>query len=186
MVVLTLSLAVSAQKTYKFMGWKITKDVPLNELKINLPLAIFGSYPEISYERVLNTDISVGAALGATLDKKRYPYTFMFMPHVRWFFGGHNKSMKQAGTGFFIEANLAAYTLPQYWATMPDAGRGAEEYPSKESNAGVGIGLAAGWKFLSKHNWVGELFVGAGRNFVSNDDGHDAYPRVGLSIGRRF
>ncbi|MDD4846781.1 MAG: hypothetical protein PHV67_09270, partial [Petrimonas sp.] len=66
--IFVMGIPAFAQKTHRIMGWKISKDMPLNELKVNLPFTIFASSPEISYERVLNTDISVGASLLASLD----------------------------------------------------------------------------------------------------------------------
>lgn len=184
LAILGVGLSGFAQKTHKVMGWKITKDVPMNELKINLPLAIFGSYPEISYERILNTDISVGAALGVSLDKERYPYQFMFTPHFRWFFGGNKKSMEKAGAGFFIEANGATYS--RVMETYSNLG-GTNVNENQKSIFGAGLGLALGWKYLSKNNWVGEIYGGAGRNFIKSDYADsEAYPRIGISIGKRF
>lgn len=184
LAILAVSLLGFAQKTHKVMGWKITKDVPLNELKVNLPLLIFGTHPEISYERILASDISIGASLGVSLNKENYPYQFMFTPHFRWFFGGSSKSMEKSGTGFFIEANGATYS--RVVETYPNPG-GTNVYDNQKSIFGAGLGVALGWKYLSKNNWVGEIYGGAGRNFLKNDyEGAEAYPRVGISIGKRF
>lgn len=132
-----------------------------NELKINLPLAIFGSFPEISYERILNSDISIGAALGVRFADD-YDLKFAFTPHFRWFFGGSNQSMRKVAAGFFIEANGSVFTKSEF---------------------GAGMGLAIGWKLITKNNWAGEIFLGGGRDFVNDSGG---YPRVGILIGRRF
>ena len=132
-----------------------------NELKINLPLTIFGSFPEISYERVLSSDISIGAAVGKRLADD-YDLNFAITPYFRWFFGGNNASMQKVAAGFFIEANGALFT---------------------KSEVGAGLGLAIGWKLITKNNWAGEIFLGGGRDFINSDNG---YPRVGISIGKRF
>ena len=108
--IFVMGISAFAQKTHRIMGWKITKDIPLNELKVNLPFTIFGSSPEISYERILNTDISVGASLLASLDTDRNPYQFAFTPYFRWFFGGNRESMQKLAAGFFIEANGSMYS----------------------------------------------------------------------------
>ena len=52
------------------------------------------------------------------------------------------------------------------------------------------LGLAVGWKYLSKNNWTGELFLGLGRNFVYDkdflNDDISLNSRIGISIGRQF
>lgn len=186
--VLLISTSAFSQRKYRAFGWTLQKDVPLNEVKINLPVAIFGSYPEISYERILNADISVGAALGVGLQKERYPITFAFNPYFRWFFGGSSKSLEKYGSGFFIEANGGVFTYNNifkktsysYTDAYGNSVVGIES--GKENDFGAGLGFAFGWKYLSKSNWVGEVYLGGGRDFVN--DG--VYPRCGLSIGKRF
>lgn len=135
-----------------------------NELKLNIPTTIFGSFPEISYERVLNSDISAGVALGVgTSSYNDYDLGFAFTPHFRWFFGGNCTSMQKFSTGFFIEVNGSLFT--------------------KESGGGAGMGMAFGWKYLSKNNWVCDVVLGGGRDFTNNFGG---YQRFGISIGKRF
>ncbi len=164
------------------MGWKITKDVPVNELKINLLYSFFLLAPDISYERILDTDISVGAAISASLDTDRNPYKFIFTPYFRWFFGGSSESLEKAGSGFFIEANGSVYS--QEVASYSYIGN--NDVASSKSVTGAGLGLALGWKYLSRNNWVGEIYAGAGRNFINNNYNAEAYPRMGISIGKRF
>lgn len=187
-VIFVVGLSGFAQKTHRVMGWKITRDIPQNEIKINLPTTIFLSYPEIAYERILSTDISLGAALGVALQKDRYPVNFAFNPYFRWFFGGNSKSMDKYGAGFFIEANGALlssnynYNNPPYTYTDNNGNQIQVGGDVEDDNFGAGLGLAIGWKYLSKNNWVGEVYLGGGRDFVN--DG--AYPRMGISIGKRF
>ena len=56
---LMISLTAFSQKEHRMGGWKISRDIPQNELKLNLATTIFGSFPEITYEHILNSDISV-------------------------------------------------------------------------------------------------------------------------------
>ncbi len=182
-VLLLGSTSLFAQRAHRVLGWKISRDIPVNEIKLNLPMTIFGSSPEISYERILNTDISIGASVLASLDTDINPYQIMFTPYFRWFFGGNNKSMDKSGAGFFIEANSAVYSRVMETYSHP----GGNEYDNKKSITGAGFGFALGWKYLSKNNWIGEIYGGAGRNFINNDYADaEAYPRVGISIGKRF
>lgn len=171
LAIFTLSLSGFTQETDK-----------LNEVKLNLPLTIFGSYPEVSYERILNPDISLGASFGIALDKERYPYQFMFTPYFRWFFIGNKRMNEKQGAGFFIEANGAVFTRTLSEIPYP----GGSETMERESKTGAGLGVAIGWKYLSKNNWVGEIFTGVGRNFIKNKYNYQGYPRIGITIGKRF
>jgi len=175
-VVLLMSLSVFSQTTHRVMGWKISKDIPQDEVKLNLGTTIFGSFPEISYERILNTDISVGVSAGVALEPDNYPVHFSVMPYFRWFFGGSSENLQKYGAGFFIEVNgaLLSEEVEQFDQT--------NEVYSEEDEFGAGLGLALGWKYLTRNNWVGELYFGGGREFVN--DG--AYPRMGITIGKRF
>ena len=150
-----------------------------NELKLNLGTTVFGSYPEVTYERILMSDIALGASAGVGLDPKRYFHKYSFTPYVRWFFGGKSKSLEKYGSGFFIEANASAFQVKNWAYTI----FGTDTDSNKpESKFGAGIGVVLGWKYLSSGNWVGEVHYGAGRDFVNKG----IYPRMGISIGKRF
>lgn len=171
-IALLVSFTAFSQKTHRVMGWKISRDIPQNEVKLNLGTTIFGLYPEISYERILSEDFSLGVTAGISLDEDEYPLSFGLMPYARWFFGGSSQNLQKYGAGFFIEANGALLSQKEYY---DGAGSPTSEF-------GAGLGLALGWKYLTRNNWVGEFYFGAGRDFVN--DG--AYPRLGISIGKRF
>lgn len=173
---LLITLSAFSQKTHRVMGWKISRDIPQNEVKLNLGTTIFGSFPEISYERILKTDISVGVSAGVSLEPDNYPVQFAVMPYSRWFFGGSSENLQKYGAGFFIELNGAV--LSQEIEHFDES---SQNY-TYEDELGAGLGLALGWKYLTKNNWVGELYFGGGRDFVN--DG--AYPRMGITIGKRF
>ncbi len=175
---LMVGLTAFSQKTHRVAGWKIARDIPQNEFKLNLGTTIFGSFPELSYERLLNTDISVGASLGVALEDDVYPTHVLFTPYFRWFFGGNSENLQKYGTGFFIEANGGLFTRSVDELFYENGMAGSRE----ETVTGAGLGLAVGWKYLTRNNWVGEFYFGGGRDFVN--DG--AYPRMGLTIGRRF
>ncbi|HBG42871.1 hypothetical protein [Limibacterium fermenti] len=181
LVVLAVSLAAFPQKSRKrvVLEWGGDKEyAKLNEVKLNLVTTIFGAYPEISYERILDSDISVGVAAGIGFDEDLYDMRFALTPHFRWFFGGAYKSLEKIGSGFFIEANGAVFSRE-----YDDSDYNSDVWNNTtDTKTGAGLGLAIGWKYLSKNNWVGEVFLGAGRDFVN--DG--AYPRTGITIGKRF
>lgn len=85
-----------------------------NEVKLNLPMAVFGSFIEGSYERLIDEDISFNVALGVGLDtKNNYPLDYALAPSFRWYFGGNSKSTDKYAAGFFIEANAIMFSLSQ-------------------------------------------------------------------------
>ncbi len=178
LVVVLISVSLfSQQRSKSFMGWHIAKDAPvkLNEVKLNLGTTIFGLFPEVSYERILGEDFSLGASAGISLGDD-YMQDFAITPYARWFFGGSSQNLQKYGAGFFIEANGSVFSQENEY--FDDIYYNA--YTKNETGAGFGIAL--GWKYLSRNNWVGEIYMGGGRDFV-NDSG---YPRMGLTIGKRF
>lgn len=180
-VVLISTSLFSQQRSKSFMGWHLAKDKPtkLNEVKLNLGTTIFGLFPEITYERLLSEDLSVGGSVGVNLGDE-YIQNFSFTPYVRWFFGGSSQNMQKYAAGFFIELNGSVFSSEDEYEIYTEAENHYQIY--KDNVVGAGLGLAAGWKYLSKNNWVGEVYIGGGRDFA-NDSG---YPRLGLSIGKRF
>lgn len=154
-----------------------------HELKLNLGSSVFMAFPEVSYEYILSEDMSVGAAVGFGFDTDNGDgYSFKATPFLRWFF---SSSSRQPATGFFLEANGAMGTQDIYkYYAIPDSNNNGVS----ESMFTTGLGLAVGWKYLSKNNWTGELFVGMGRNFIFDKSYEDVslYSRIGVSIGKRF
>ncbi len=138
-----------------------------NEVSLNLPIAIFASFPEISYERVMAEDMGIGLSAAFALDEDFIDMKFMAIPYIRWYFGGSSESAQRYAAGFFVEANSAVFSAKEY----------------EKTETGFGLGLAVGWKFVTKGNWIGQIYGGAGRNFA---DGPNVYPRFGITIGKRF
>lgn len=158
-----------------------------HELKLNLGSSVFLAFPEISYEYLLSEDMSVGGAVGFGFDTDNGDdYSFKATPFLRWFFG---RKSHQPATGFFLEANGALGTQDIY-SLRTTPGNNNNWVSTSQSMFTAGLGLAVGWKYLSKNNWTGELFMGLGRNFVYDkvytDDDISLYSRIGISIGKRF
>ena len=168
-----------------YLNAQVNLDFPhRHELKLNLVTSAF-SFPEVSYEYILNNDFSLGAAMGLGFDKED-GVGFNATPFARWFFC---RKDKQPATGFFLEANVAMGTEYIY-TTYSLIGSNYYSRTEKEAMFAVGIGLAAGWKYLSKNNWASELFLGLGRNFIYDkiilENDVSGYLRIGISIGKRF
>ena len=94
-----------------------------------------------------------------------------FTPYYRMFFG------QKKAAGFFIEANsiVVNYVDTIYYNGSTN---------TYETKTGFGLGAAAGAKFLTKNNLIGEVYGGVGRVFGDNSLG--AYPRFGITLGKRF
>ena len=140
-----------------------------NEFKVNILYTAIGM-PELSYERLISDNSSLGASVAFSLDKKEdMDWRFSFTPYYRMFFG------QKKAAGFFIEANSIV-------VNYVDTYNGSTN--TYETKTGFGLGAAAGAKFLTKNNLIGEVYGGVGRVFGDNSLG--AYPRFGITLGKRF
>jgi len=152
-----------------------------NELKINLLYTVIGM-PEITYERLLADNMGIGASVFVGLDNS-VDYKFGFIPHYRLYFGAKKAS------GFFIEGNAAVITFRdnyyyQYNSSYPSTFNSAV---AEKNSTTFGLGAAAGAKFLTRNGFLGEAYLGLGRTFgESSGFDPEAYPRVGITIGKRF
>lgn len=174
-----------------------------NELKLNLGKTAFG-FAEISYENVLSQRFGVGTALAVGIPPYKFmQYKFALTPFARYYVAGTSASERGRAAGLFIEANGFFFTQdykeergefkiefgdPIYIPGQPP------HYPNEVIDTrhnvylhktGIGLGGAVGYKYTSRRLWVGEIFVGMGKNFtVYKDNGF--YPNIGLSVGKRF
>ena len=190
-VALLFAISVSAQHKQRqqrrspgFMGWHLVKDEPealikRNEVKLNLPVTIFFLHPEITYERIISEDFGVGGSLGFNPGSDDYPIDFMLAPFARWYFGGSYTSKQRYGAGFFVEMNGGMFYKEEPYYELLDG----DFYSGTQENVfGAGLGIAIGWKYVTANNWVADIYYGIGRDFVNSG----GYPRIGITIGRRF
>ena len=145
-----------------------------NELKLNALMLVLGN-PEIDYEYLINDNSGIGIAANVNLDNnKLISYNYMVLPYYRLYVG------KYSAAGFFFEINAGVVSeeVYRYDQILNES--------VKEDKVGFGPGVAIGGKFLIRSNIVLEFFGGLGRNFSADDYGSYAFPRVGVSIGKRF
>ena len=175
------ALLLSASFASSAKAQQVLTEGPLNEVKINLPMALAGNI-ELSYDRILLEDLSLGVAASAAWEDS-YPYKYAVMPYTRWFFWKHRGQDEFPGAGFFIEVNAGFFGCKYTKNTTVGL-----KIDSEDANGfGAGLGLGIGWKWISKSGFVGEIYTGAGRNFVSaTKDDVPAYIRSGISLGYRF
>lgn len=156
-----------------------------NEIKINLLMSVL-ALPEITYERLLEDNMGVGISVAVNVDNNNDAfderYKLLIVPHYRLYFGSKKAS------GFFIEGNAAVVTnsYSYYQNTYNSGATNVNQSDmGKRTTTSFGLGAAVGGKFLTRNGFLGEVYGGVGRLFGKNRVG-DAYPRVGISIGKRF
>ncbi|MDQ8006427.1 MAG: hypothetical protein REI64_16610 [Pedobacter sp.] len=153
-----------------------------NEIKINLFSSVF-ALPELNYERLLEDNMSVGLALGFGIGNEDdfSEYRLLAIPHYRVYFGKKNCS------GFFIEGNAAlANVREERYGYYYDTNYGYVTVGNGNTTKfNFGLGAAVGAKFLTRNGFVGEVYGGVGR-FLGGNRSIEAYPRVGITIGKRF
>lgn len=154
-----------------FASAQETSTFPKNEIKTNLLNDLF-RIVTLNYERLLNEESGIGLNL-AVIAIEDSDANLTISPYYRLYFGN------KPAAGFYVEGTGTFIT---YKSSIIDGDDGITG----------GIGLAAGTKLLTKKGWVFEVFGGLTRVFLDSDifgnDGGSgfAYPRLGLSIGKRF
>lgn len=151
-----------------------------NEIKFNVPLAIFG-LPELSYERIVEDNMTVGISVAIPAEK---PYDYntgkgisqrsIITPFYRLYFG------EKRAAGFYIEGNMAVSSQKELNDYNYVTGLNVAETKS----TGFGFGAAVGVKLLTKNGFTGDFYGGWGRLF--GDNIYNGFPRLGICIGKRF
>ncbi len=148
-----------------------------HEIKLNL-VYTFDKLPEVSYEYILNNHNAIGLSLAFPIAESiNQPVRFMLTPYYRVYFG------KEKAKGFFIEANTTYLKQENHVVYF------ISNLPAGEviSSTNFGFGAAIGVKFLNKKGYIGELYGGFGHLFGDIDELiDDLYPRIGISLGKRF
>ncbi|MFH6602318.1 DUF3575 domain-containing protein [Maribacter algicola] len=148
-----------------------------NEIRLNI-LYLPAGYPELTYERVLGGKSAIGISIGGFIGSKKPNYAkdiltsdFSLFPFYRYYLG------KRTNSGFFVENNVNLFYRDDH---------------SDENKFGSGLGLALGTKFFAVNSWTMEVVVGGGLNFRQQScEGSyycfpDMFPRLGISLGKRF
>ncbi|PQJ76678.1 DUF3575 domain-containing protein [Polaribacter glomeratus] len=173
-------LLVALMYSLMFYSQQKNDSLKQNEFKINLAYLIAG-YPEITYERLLTDETSVGISMLFSINdtssnennnESSNGYNFSLIPYYRVYFG------QQTNSGFFIDGNLALYSQKH---TTGDFFTNA-----KEGGTGFGIGFGVGKKYKTKKGWVAEFTFGLIRTLINADKIDLIYPRVGITIGKQF
>lgn len=170
-----------------------------NEIRLNMLEMLARSTVNVSYERFLSPQTSIGATTMIALNDDYYEH-FEFAPSFRIYF---NDDLLELRKSVFIELFTALvvaedsyyydYVACDYPAQAISAStdtQGLSIAPcgyanySQEPEAEFAIGMMLGKKWVNQSNFTFELGVGFGRYLTQNDN--DAYPRLNLSVGKRF
>lgn len=149
-----------------------------NEIRVNALHVVLG-FPEITYERNLTNELSVGLSAGTRIDED-VNYVWGITPFMRVYFGlsGMPRTLNQS-EGFFFEMNGAVGQTEfsnYYWI---------DEEPPAQTETLLGLGFALGYK-LKHEKWVMDVYGGIGRSLLENYYFDDVYPRFGVGLGRQF
>jgi hypothetical protein len=168
-----------------FIGFAQEELFLKNEIRINaLNLMMFKSL-DLTYERALNDESSIGVNSMFSLDgssrfDKDGPYYyegFTLTPYYRIYFG------KKDNAGFFAEGfvMLASGKYDHYYYDSI----GEYDYEFHDFTD-LAIGFSVGAKFLSKRNFVGNIHAGVGRYFIEDEFAPSVVGRFSISFGWRF
>jgi len=159
-----------------------------HELKLNAFSLIALSSFNVSYEYLINNDSSFGVDLFLTVnmnENSEFPKKFSLTPYYRWFF-----SEKFAARGFFVEAFGMLNTRKNRDNDGYYDSNGTYVYNSNNTNVtGFALGISVGGKFITRKNFVAEVYLGIGRNLLNEKTNifeTNIISRGGISLGYRF
>jgi hypothetical protein len=155
-----------------------------HEIHFNVLMPIAAKSFEVSYERILNEDTSVGIS-GFVGNHEYLDLQYMVSPYFRKYFS------KSYASGFFMDVFLGVnQSKYEKWGYYNDTGDWVENYGEKYvTDAAFGVG--AGAKFLTSDHFVGMIYGGIARNLFANIPEEYYYSseivgKGGIYIGYRF
>lgn len=186
-IFLTLSsLGLAAQEVVES-----SSPIKYHEVRLNLLALPYASELSAEYEYATASPFSIGCTVSAYIGDESasglsFP-TFGVMLYGRWYFGGNWFSIASPNAGFLIEVNSAIgyydklknvhYSGP--WMNL----KRTEEIVSGTS---CGIGLGAGFKYVTQNGWSAEASLRMGVNLVEAAQWNFAYIYPAISVGYRF
>lgn len=170
-----------------------------NELRLNLLDMLSRGTLNASYERFLTPQTSLGVTTMVALNDD-YTEKFEFAPSFRMYFNDDLLVLRKsvfvevftafvvADSGYYdynyvecdyLAQSVQASTDPQGLSIAPC---GYYSEPSPE--AAFALGMMLGKKWVNQSNFTFEFGLGFGRYLTQTYN--EAYPRINLSIGKRF
>lgn len=162
-----------------------------NEVRVDVLSAIAFSKVNISYERFLNKDFSVGVTIGYSDSKKinddfdkGFRTTlpkYNAIPYIRY-------NLSKGQTRFYFAEVFVAANSGEFRETIRDVNATGNGYYTiqKSDYFDVAIGAGLGYKMYFADKFAAEFLVGFGTNLIDRSTSPDVISRVGLNIGYRF
>ncbi len=162
-----------------------------NEVRIDLLSAIAFSKINVSYERFLNEDFSVGITFGyADSEKVNDDFDRGFrstlpkydaIPFVRY-------NLSKGQTRFYFAEIFVAANSGDFRETVRLSNAEDNAYYTIQKNDyfDIAIGGGLGYKMYFADKFAAELLVGFGTNLIDRSTSPDVISRVGLNVGYRF
>ena len=186
-IFLTLSsLGLAAQEVVE-----LSHSVKYHEVRLNLFALPYASELSAEYEYATASPFSIGCTVSTYIGDESasglsFP-TFGVMPYCRWYFGGNRFAFKRPNAGFLIEVNSAI----GYYDKLKNvhySGPWMERKRTEEivSGTSCGIGLGAGFKYITQSGWSAEASLRMGINLVQVAQWNFAYIYPAISVGHYF
>ena len=140
-----------------------------HELKINALTLLLAKWIDVSYERLIDEESSLGTAVTINTDSFETDLNYAITPYYRRYFSG------KFARGFFVEGFGMLFSAEDNFLFDTN----------NEDVTGLAIGISVGGKFVSYKGFTAELVLGVGRNFLESEN-NEAVGRFGISVGYRF
>jgi len=170
-----------------------------NELRLNLLDMLSRGTLNASYERFLTPQTSLGVTTMVALNDD-YTEKFEFAPSFRMYF---NDDLLELRKSVFVEV-FTAFVIADsgyddyYYVDCPYPAQSIQAsaepqglsiapcgyYGDPSSEAAFALGMMLGKKWVNQSNFTFEFGLGFGRYLTQSYN--EAYPRINLSIGKRF
>ncbi|MBF6608605.1 MAG: DUF3575 domain-containing protein [Flavobacterium sp.] len=162
-----------------------------NEFRIDVLSIVAFSKLNVSYERFLNKDFSIGVTVGYSDSKKinddfdsGYRSTlpkYEVLPFVRY-------NLSKGQQRFYFAEIFASANAGDFRETVRLTNETGNGYYTiqKDDYFDIALGGALGYKMYFNDKFAAEFLVGFGTNLLDRDKSPDVVSRVGLSVGYRF
>lgn len=173
-VILLVSFTSFAQNNVEDKDDKPRK----NELKINGLYFVMGAF-ELSYERILNEESSVGISVFLPYDGDlKNNINYYITPYYRHFFS------RKYAKGFFVEGFGMLNSITSNSEYYQNGTLIKSDYKTRSDFA---LGVGVGGKWVTKKGFLAEANLGIGRNLFNRDnENNQIVGRLGLTLGYRF
>lgn len=164
-----------SQKRYVYVQKENQHEITLNAFNL-----IAAKWVDVSYERILNEESSVGVSfltrVGNHTDFEDWGLkSYSVTPYYRQYFSPYHAA------GFFMEA-FAMYNGGERDDWVYNEITNQKE---KQQYKDVAFGISIGQKFVTRRGFVGAVYAGLGRNMF-DVNAPEVVGRAGVSFGFRF